>query len=288
MNPTQFNFHCANFHFHLPGTRKPKNQVRSGIRHVSDLFTMGSALILEGGYILNWLEDEGYTQLGISGISLGGHNASLTSAVWNKPIATVPCLSWSTAAHTFSEGIISNGCMWSVLRDQLSPARLEEIRDVIRVTDDEIQVMLEERYGEISDDTQTDNSPTSNISKLLNLQYLSSLTNSLGVRNGTPDKMTTMYLRLLIDEFSNLKNYPTLKCPDAAIVVVAKSDLYVTRPEDDDMIEDISEIWPGCEVRVVNGGHISSYLTHNHTFRKAINDAFDKLDLWVKSNAPKN
>ena len=248
---------------------------------------MGSALVLEGGFLLNWLQDEGYTQLGISGISLGGHNASLTSAVWNKPIATVPCLSWSTAAHTFSEGIISNGCMWSVLRDQLSPSRLEEIRDVIRVTDTEIQVMLEERYGVVTQ-KQTDDAPASHVSKLLNMQYLSTLTNSLGARNGSPDRITTLYMRLLIDEFSNLKNYPIVACPEAAIVVVAKSDLYVTRPEDDDMIDDISEIWPGCEVRVVDGGHISSYLTHNHTFRKAINDAFNKLDLWVESNTPKN
>ena len=277
------------FHFHYfpPGTRKPKNQVRSGIRHVSDLFTMGSALILEGGVILNWLQEQGY-KLGISGISLGGHNASLTSAVWNKPIATVPCLSWSTAAHTFSEGIISNSCMWSVLRDQLSPSRLEEIQDIIRITDDEIQVMLEERYGVVPDNP-AENAPSSHISKLLNMRYLSTLTNSLsGPRNGSPDRMTTLYMRLLIDEFSNLKYYPTVACPDAAIVVVAKSDLYVTRPEDDEMIKDISEIWPGCEVRVVDGGHISSYLTHNHTFRKAINDAFDKLEVWVESNAPKN
>ena len=92
-------------------------------------------------------------------------------------------------------------------------------------------------------------------------------------------------MRLLIDEFSNLKHYPVLACPEAAVVVVAKDDLYVTRPQGDDMIDDISEIWPGCEVRVVNGGHISSYLTHNHTFRKAIYDAFNKLDVWLDNNA---
>jgi hypothetical protein len=176
--------------------------------------------------------------------------------------------------------------MWSVLRDQLSPSRLEEIRDVIRVTDSEIQTMLRERYGIIPDNPA--DPAQSHLSKLLNLRYLSTLTNSLGARNGSPDKITTLYMRLLIDEFSNLKNYPTLVCPEAAIVVVAKSDLYVTRPEDDDMIKDISEIWPGCEIRVVDGGHISSYLTHNHTFRKAINDAFDRLDICVESNAPKN
>ena len=40
------------------GTRKPKNQKRSGIRHVSDLFTMGSALIMEGDFLLNWLRSQ--------------------------------------------------------------------------------------------------------------------------------------------------------------------------------------------------------------------------------------
>lgn len=257
------------------GGRKPKKQVGSGIRHVSDLFTMGSALVLEGGFILSWLESEGYEKLGISGVSLGGHNASLTSAVWGKPIATVPCLSWSTAAHTFSEGIISHSCMWSVLMDQLTPAKLEEIREVISKSDHEIQEMLEE-YGSTSD------KPTTNSSKILN-RHLSTLTNSFGSRS-SPDRLTSLYLRLLIDEFSNLKNYPPIACPDSAIVVVANSDLYVTRPADDDMIKDITEIWPGCEVRVVNGGHISSYLTHNHTFRKAINDAFNKLDVFLEHN----
>ena len=83
------------------GSRKPQGQVRSGIRQVSDLFTMGCALVLEGHFLFEWLQSQGYNRLGISGISLGGHNASLTAASYREPIATIPCLSWSTAAHTF-------------------------------------------------------------------------------------------------------------------------------------------------------------------------------------------
>ena len=92
-------------------------------------------------------------------------------------------------------------------------------------------------------------------------------------------------MRLLMDEFTNLKNYPVPACPEAAVLVVASDDLYVTRPENDEMIKDISEIWPGCEVRVVNGGHISSYLTHNKSFRRAIHDAFDKLDVYLERSS---
>ena len=259
------------------GSRKPVKQVRSGIRHVSDLFAMGSALISEGQFLLDWLQGQGYSRLGISGISLGGHNASLTAAVWGQPVATVPCLSWSTAAHTFSEGLVSSACMWNVLRDQLSPDRLQDIHAVIQKTDAEIQELLAVRCGlQLQDEEQ--HQPSDN--KLLDLNYLSGVANSLGTRRA-PDKITTLYMRLLVDEFSNLKHYPVLACPEAAIVVVANSDLYVPRPVEDDLPH-IQEIWPGCEVRTVNGGHISSYLTHNHTFRRAIKDAFDKLDIWLE------
>eukprot|EP00116_Pleurobrachia_bachei_P001924 sb/3462186/ len=280
------------------GSRKPKNQTRSGIRQVSDLFTMGSALILEGGFLLNWLQDEhGFSSLGISGVSLGGHNASLTAAVYQRPLATIPCLSWSTAAHTFSDGIISSSCMWSVLRDQLSPEKVAEIKEVVRLTDNEILQLLES--GEVKEKSSGAGSLvskilhsdrltslTSSLGGAVGAHRISNLTNSIGVggRTASKDRTTSLYMRLLIDEFSNLKNYPTLARTESAVVVVAEEDLYVTRPSDDHMIQDISEIWPGCEVRVVKGGHITSYLTHNGTFRSAISDAFDRLEAGVKDD----
>lgn len=105
------------------GSRKPKGQVRSQLHYVSDLFVMGLALIFECLVLLKWLEGEGLGPVGLTGISMGGHvssstntrghysvcksllmqNASLTAGVWPKPVAVVPCLSWSSASCVFTE-----------------------------------------------------------------------------------------------------------------------------------------------------------------------------------------
>jgi hypothetical protein len=55
------------------GLRKPKNQIRSSLHFVSDIFVMGGCLILESIALLNWCERLGFGPLGVSGISMGGH-----------------------------------------------------------------------------------------------------------------------------------------------------------------------------------------------------------------------
>lgn len=55
------------------GLRKPKDQLRSSLHYVSDIFVMGGCLILESLVLLNWCEKLGFGPLGITGISMGGH-----------------------------------------------------------------------------------------------------------------------------------------------------------------------------------------------------------------------
>lgn len=55
------------------GLRKPKDQVRSSLHHVSDIFVMGGCLILECIVLLRWCERMGLGPLGVTGISMGGH-----------------------------------------------------------------------------------------------------------------------------------------------------------------------------------------------------------------------
>ena len=55
------------------GSRKPREQTRSQLHHVSDLFVMGLALILECMLLLHWLEKQGLGPVGLTGISMGGH-----------------------------------------------------------------------------------------------------------------------------------------------------------------------------------------------------------------------
>lgn len=49
---------------------------------------------------------------------MGGHMASLGAATWGKPICIVPCLSWSTASGSFTQGVLSGAVDWKVLEQQ--------------------------------------------------------------------------------------------------------------------------------------------------------------------------
>ncbi|XP_062565248.1 protein ABHD18-like isoform X1 [Armigeres subalbatus] len=100
------------------GARKPKDQRASSLHNVSDIFVMGGCLVLESLVLLNWCEQNGYGPLGITGLSMGGHMASLAATNWPKPLVVVPCLSWSTASSVFTEGVMSTSINWDVLETQ--------------------------------------------------------------------------------------------------------------------------------------------------------------------------
>lgn len=85
------------------GCRKPKTQTRSSLNCVVDLFVMGCALIVETSVLLDWCEHQGYGPVAVTGVSMGGHMASLAATFVAKPIAVVPCLSWTTASPVFTE-----------------------------------------------------------------------------------------------------------------------------------------------------------------------------------------
>lgn len=53
------------------GLRKPKEQFRSSLQQVSDLFVMGAALILESLVIMNFCDREGFSPIIAHGISMG-------------------------------------------------------------------------------------------------------------------------------------------------------------------------------------------------------------------------
>lgn len=55
------------------GSRKPKDQLRSCLMNVSDIFVMGGCLILECIALLHWCERNGFGPMGITGLSMGGH-----------------------------------------------------------------------------------------------------------------------------------------------------------------------------------------------------------------------
>ncbi|KAK7864003.1 hypothetical protein R5R35_000109 [Gryllus longicercus] len=120
------------------GLRKPKDQVRSSLHNVTDIFVMGGCLILESLALFHWCERNGFGPLGISGLSMGGHMASLAATNWPKPLVLVPCLSWSSASPVFTEGVMSGSINWDLLESQYfeDVALCEEIRHIIHKEED--------------------------------------------------------------------------------------------------------------------------------------------------------
>ena len=119
------------------GSRKPQEQWKSGLLHVSDLFVMGGCLVLEGLVLLHWLKRYGYGPLGLTGISMGGHMASLAATNWPEPIALIPCMSWTSASVVWTEGVLSKSIPWRVLESQYSknPMYEQEIMKLLNVVD---------------------------------------------------------------------------------------------------------------------------------------------------------
>lgn len=76
---------------------------RSNLNNVSDIFVMGGCCVLENLVLLHFCERMGLGPLGVTGLSMGGHNASLAATNWPKPLVLVPCLSWSTASPVFTQ-----------------------------------------------------------------------------------------------------------------------------------------------------------------------------------------
>ncbi|XP_014913216.1 protein ABHD18 [Poecilia latipinna] len=289
------------------GYRKPKDQLRSCLKNVSDLFVMGGALILESTVLLRWLEREGYWPLGMTGISMGGYMASLAVTNWPKPIPLIPCLSWSTASSVFTTGVLSRAVNWAELEKQYA---------VNSVYETEI-IKLLEYCG--ADSFKMGTELQRNVDSLGNLLGLagalptkdgrfvkvetqsevgSSLFSSGRTVTGTitvghRKKMNShkccrpslhtesiSFMKGVMDECTHMANFSVPVDTGLIIVVQAREDAYIPRTG----VLSLQEIWPGCEIRYLNGGHISAYLFKQNFFRQAIYDAFNRFSLKYPSS----
>lgn len=121
------------------GLRKPQEQKRSILHNVSDVFVMGGCLILETIVLFHYCERLGFGPLGVTGLSMGGHMASLAATAWPKPIVVVPCLSGLTASHVFTQGVVSRALNWEMLEKQyLSDQCLKnEVQKMVNIIEDD-------------------------------------------------------------------------------------------------------------------------------------------------------
>uniref|UniRef100_A0A8C6SJG4 Abhydrolase domain containing 18 n=1 Tax=Neogobius melanostomus TaxID=47308 RepID=A0A8C6SJG4_9GOBI len=299
------------------GVRKPKDQLRSCLKNVSDLFVMGGALILESSVLLRWLEREGYWPLGMTGISMGGYMASLAVTNWPKPIPLIPCLSWSTASSVFTTGVLSKAVNWSELEKQytinsvyekeiiqlleycgvdsfkmaqepLSCASTElcerQLLELTLTNKEEAGAQWLQRLGKTkAEDTHVFSMTNTGTS----LDALGSFQArepqwkdkrrilSPSSRGSRLHSEAINFMKGVMDECTHMANFSVPVDPSLIIIVQATMDAYVPRTG----VLSLRDIWPGCEVRYLKGGHISAYLFKQNVFRQAIYDAFERFCL---------
>ncbi|XP_034738956.1 protein ABHD18 isoform X2 [Etheostoma cragini] len=309
------------------GYRKPKDQLRSSLKNVSDLFVMGGALILESTVLLRWLEREGYWPLGMTGISMGGYMASLAVTNWPKPIPLIPCLSWSTASSVFTTGVLSKAVNWRELEKQyaINSVYEEEIIKLLEYCgadsfkmgpefaknvdssenlfvlsrDDRVSLGQNSKPGGDAeagrglliggglegDSAKVDQLFSSMNSSGLSLDTLASLLANNTLLGKKTDfakcyrpslhRESISFMKGVMDECTHMANFSVPVDTSLIIVVQAKEDAYIPRTG----VLSLQEIWPGCEVRYLNGGHVSAYLFKQNVFRQAIYDTFNRFCL---------
>lgn len=287
------------------GARKPKDQLRSCLKNVSDLFVMGGALILESSVLLRWLEREGYWPLGMTGISMGGYMASLAVTHWPKPIPLIPCLSWSTASSVFTTGVLSKAVNWSELEKQYTFNSVYE-REIIQLLEycgvDSFKMSQTERCdGALLDFLSAE--PSHRAQQIQGQGTKQGEDFTVRQRGGSTEALRSVrapdpelknkgglspssrgsrlhseaisFMKGVMDECTHMANFSVPVDPSLIIVVQATMDAYVPRTG----VQSLRDIWPGCEVRYLSGGHISAYLFKQNVFRRAIYDAFERFCL---------
>lgn len=242
------------------GLRKPKQQLRSSLHYVSDLFVMGASLILEGQVMLDWAQRQGFGPLCCHGISMGGHMAGLAATAWSKPICLVPCLAWTSASVTFCQGVMAKAINWQNLYKQF-----------------ESNVEYKNKIWGLIDSPEFERE--GNPDQFLRDSFLSSSSNiSLNYfRNMSTESRTNieafMFMRGLMDECTHLGNYSTPLDTELIEIVAAKFDAYQPRRG----VQPLHHLWSGSNIRYIENGHVSSYLFHQDVFRQAIYDSFAKF-----------
>ena len=101
------------------GRRRPKRQHKKMLNRFSDLMAMGGAAVEEGLSLLGWLRREGYTRLGVCGISMGGSMAAQVAVQVEEPVAMIGCVTAHSASAVFTEGILKNYLDWEGLNREI-------------------------------------------------------------------------------------------------------------------------------------------------------------------------
>jgi len=84
---------------------------------------------------------------------------------------------------------------------------------------------------------------------------------------------TLRRLKHCLEVYTDITRFPVPSRPDAAVFVAAEDDAYV----DPESVRTLSAYWSGSEMRLVSGGHVTSFLMHHEAFRAAMLDALARV-----------
>ncbi|XP_076748971.1 protein ABHD18 isoform X2 [Xylocopa sonorina] len=268
------------------GSRKPQNQIRSCLHNVCDIFIMGGCLIMESIVLLNWCEKQGFGPLGLTGLSMGGHMASLAATNWPKPIPLVPCLSWSTASPVFTQGVMSASINWTLLEDQYFANKLyqNDLAKMVRIVGEEDAFLAGQHFAqhypasmkrvnelkEKSDDGDKEVRTITASETVINNKEFPK--HPLFSDCNWREREALQFMCGIMDECTHLKNFEVPVDTELIIAVCARNDAYVPR----DGCMSLDKIWPGAEIRYIDAGHVSAYLLHQKVFRSTIAEAFER------------
>uniref|UniRef100_A0A452E6J1 Abhydrolase domain containing 18 n=1 Tax=Capra hircus TaxID=9925 RepID=A0A452E6J1_CAPHI len=283
------------------GCRKPKDQIRSSLKNVSDLFVMGGALVLESEALLHWLQREAYGPLGMTGISMGGHRASLAVSNWSKPMPLIPCLSWSTASGVFTMGMLSKSINWRELEKQYYTQTVYE-EEIIHMLEycGKGSFKMGQEFVECFPSSADKLTKLDLVSRTLNLDVTDQVVSPKPTECHKSGKtsISAMSEGLLLQDASKMdcfnhtlstnKSSYTSCSPQSCRLLSKeqrKNDLQKeslilmkgVREECthvanfsvpvDPRVQSLQEIWPGCEIQYLEGAHISAYLFKQELFR---------------------
>lgn len=99
----------------LYGLRRPPGQRGSAVHTVSEHMLMNLGMLEECLGLLETLAQEGHTQLGVTGFSMGGSMAALAAALSPRPVAAAIFSAGRSAVYAFTTGLLSRSIDFELL-----------------------------------------------------------------------------------------------------------------------------------------------------------------------------
>jgi hypothetical protein len=101
------------------GLRKPKGQWNVFVNYLSDFFKMAAGTVLEGLCLIKHFESQGYKNIAVTGISMGGIISGYVGAFCDSRVPVISCLGPHSPEPVFFKGFLAGSIHWKALAKDL-------------------------------------------------------------------------------------------------------------------------------------------------------------------------